>query len=150
MGTISTEEVKTGEIGAFRSGTITIGSTEFPTSDSVPRSVASFGGTSFFAPKSVYQSVSSSTASVDASTTIIGVNFNGAVQLVLPDASLVDQILVVDEGGFCSAVNTISATSPVAVGSLVLSTAYSHLRIRTSTDSVSGTVFVSELRELDN
>lgn len=149
MGTIATEEILTDEIqGATGSGSITIGSAIFPVSDSTPRSVASFGNTAFFAPKSSYQSVSSATAMVDPSTTVLGVNFDGQVQLMLPDVPLTSQILVVDEGGFCSPVNTISATSTEALGSLVLSTPYSHLRITTSTDSLSDTVFFSEVREL--
>lgn len=148
MGTISTDEIQTDEIhSAHGSGSITIGSAVFPSSDSTPRSVASFGNTAFFAHKSVYQSVTTATATVDPSTTVLGVSFDGPVQLALPDIPLATQILVVDEGGFCSALKTISATSPSAVGSFVLSTPYSHLRIRTSTDSVSGTVLVSEARE---
>jgi len=148
MGTIATDEIQTDEIhGAV--GNITIGSAIFPASDSTPRSVASFGNTgntASFAPKSAYQSVLSATATVGLSTTVVGVNFNGPVQLVLPDVSLATQIVVVDEGGFCNSTNTITATSPGAVGSLVLSSPYSHLRIKTSTDSVSDTEFFSEVR----
>ena len=145
MGTIATDEIQTDEIhGAV--GNITIGSAIFPASDSTPRSVASFGNNASFAPKSAYQSVLSATATVGLSTTVVGVNFNGPVQLVLPDVSLATQIVVVDEGGFCNSTNTITATSPGAVGSLVLSSPYSHLRIKTSTDSVSDTEFFSEVR----
>lgn len=148
MGTIATNEIQTDEIhGAYGSGSITIGSAVFPESDSTPRSVASFGNTAFFRPKSAYQSVSSATATVDPSTTVVGVNFDGPVQLELPVNPLVTQILVVDEGGSCSPVNTITATSSGAIGSLVLSAPYFYLNIRTSITSSAASVFVSEVRE---
>lgn len=149
MGTIATDEVLTDEIqGATGAGSITIGGATFPGSDSTPRSVASFGNAAFFVPNSSYQHVSSTTATVQPATTVVGVNFDGQVQLTLPNTSLTNQILVVDEGGFCSAVNTISATSTAAFGSLVLSTPYSHLRITTSNGSPHDTQFFSEAREL--
>jgi hypothetical protein len=145
MGTIATDEIQTDEIhGTSGSGSITIGSAIFPASDSTPRSVASFGNTASFIQKSTYQSVTSANATVDPSTTIVGVNFDGPVSLVLPDSSSATEIFVVDEGGFCNSANTISASSSSAMGSLVLSVPYSHLNIRTS-----DTVFVSEARELE-
>ena len=150
MGTVSTGEIRTGEIKSGSEFTsITIGSAVFPSStDAAARSVASFGSAEphNFVPKSVYQSVLSSTASIDSTATIVGVNYNGPVVLHLPTSPGVNEVSVVDEGGFCSATNTITATSPGALGSLVLSKPYSHLRIRTRTTA--GLSFVAEVREI--
>ncbi|CAM9108151.1 unnamed protein product [Ectocarpus sp. 12 AP-2014] len=147
MGTIAADEIQTGEIhSGAGSSSITIGAPVFPASDSTPRSVASFGPTTSFASTSTYQSVTTTSAAVDPATTVVGVDFGGPVELVLPDVSSVDEIRVVDEGGSCSPVNTITVTSPGALGSLVLSIPYSHLRIRTT----SAGVYFSEVRDLRN
>lgn len=141
MGTVSTDEIRTDEIKSEPgSGFITIGSAVFPVSDAAPRSVASFGSAESepFVTKSVYQLVVSSAATINAGTTIVGINFDGPVVLDLPISSTKNEISVVDEGGLCSAVNTITATSPGALGSLVLSSPYSHLSIKaTSTSALS-------------
>lgn len=143
MGTITTDEVWTDEVqGEPGSGSIIIGSAVFPASDSTPRSVASFGNTSSFVARSAYQSVVSSTATVQASTTVVGVNFDGPVVLDFAGNIEAAEISVVDEGGFCSPVNSITAVSSGAIGSLVLSSSYSHLRIRKLSESV----LVSEVR----
>lgn len=71
------------------SGEISIGDVSFPVMDSNPRSVSSFGhsqGKGSFV-KSTYQSVTSSTATIDSETTIVGVNFQGPVLLTLPDTT---------------------------------------------------------------
>lgn len=149
MGTITADEIRTDEVhGGSASGFITIGSAKFPSSDSAPRSVASFGdaNAASFTNKSSYQSVLSASATIDPSTTIVGVNFDGPVQLIFPDTALAQssEILVVDEGGFCSSVNKITVISSGAVGSLVLSSPHAHLVVRTALDS---SFFVSEVRE---
>lgn len=146
MGTVSTDEIRTDEIkGESGSGVITIGSAVFPVSDAAPRSVASFGSAESepFVTKSVYQLVESSTATISAGTTIVGVNFDGPVVLNLPISSSQNEISVVDEGGLCSAENTITATSPGALGDLVLSTPYSHLNIKATSTST----FIAEVRQ---
>ena len=137
MGTITTDEVRTDEVQSI-SGLITIGSAEFPVLDSTPRSIASFGSTASFLPKSTYQSVVSATSNINPSTTIVGVNFDGPVELYFPEVTsmLATEISVVDEGGFCSSVNSITAISSGALGSMTLSTPFSHLNIKTTTNSV--------------
>lgn len=149
MGTVSAGEIRTDEIKSHPgSGSITIGLAVFPVSDSAPRSMAMFGGgeesESFFARKSVYQSVFSSTATINAQTTVVGINFDGPVVLDLPSSSTgVNEISVVDEAGLCSATNTITATAPGAQGSLVLSSPYSYLSIKATSNSG----FIAEVRE---
>ncbi len=136
MGTVAADEIRTefirSEVG---SGPITIGSAVFPETDSTPGSVASFGESAgFFLRKSVYQSVVSSTATVDADTTVVGVNVDGPVVLNFPVPTAAEEtgtpIFVVDESGLCSTSNTITASSPGAKGSLILSTPYSYMRLR--------------------
>ena len=147
MGTITTDEVRTDELrgvtsassaspassASFQTGSITIGAALFPSSDSVPRSTASFGETaSSFVQKSVYQAVVSASATIDPSTTIVGVSFNGSVQLDFAETPTVEtEVFVVDEGGFCSSVNTITATLPSPTEPLVLSTPYAYLSVST-------------------
>lgn len=147
MGTITADEIRTDEVhGGSASGFITIGSAKFPSSDSAPRSVASFGdaNAASFTNKSSYQSVLSASATIDPWTTIVGVNFDGPVDLFFPEAAslLANEISVVDEGGFCSSVNSITAISSGALGSLTLSAPYSHLNIKTTT----GSFLFSEVR----
>ena len=157
MGTIAAEEIRTGEIQrAVSSGAITIGSALFPSSDSSARSIACFGQTGSFTRTSAYQAVASTSAVVAPSTTVVGVNYDGPVDLVLPEETSATEILVVDEGGFCSSVNTISASpsssSPDAPSPTVLSTPYSHLSVRacySATGSTAGhTVYSYEARVL--
>lgn len=157
MGTIAAEEIRTGEIQrAVSSGAITIGSALFPSSDSSARSIACFGQAGSFTRNSAYQAVASTSAVVAPSTTVVGVNYDGPVDLVLPEETSATEILVVDEGGFCSSVNTISASSsssfPDAPSPTVLSTPYSHLSVRacySSTGSTAGhTVYSYEARVL--
>lgn len=147
MGTVSTDEIRTDEIKSEpSSGFITIGSAVFPVSDAAPRSVASFGVAQSepFVTKSKYQMVASSSATVNAGTTIVGINFDGPVVLDVPISCTKNEVSVVDEGGFCSAVNTITATSPGALGDLVLSTPYSRLSIKATSTSAA---LISEVRE---
>lgn len=151
MGTITTDEVRTDEVQGATSassassassgsspGSITIGSALFPSSDSVPRSTASFGGTAPFVQKSAYQAVVSANATIDPSTTIVGVSFNGSVQLDFVQTPTVPtEVFVVDEGGFCSSINTITATLPSpAAEPLVLSTPYAYLSVSTNINSI--------------
>ncbi|AAK14541.1 unnamed protein product [Ectocarpus sp. 4 AP-2014] len=144
MGTITTDEVRTEGVqgasaasSASSPGSITIGSALFPSIDSVPRSTACFGGTASFVQKSAHQAVVSATATVDPSTTIVGVRFNGSVQLEFVETpTMPTEVFVVDEGGFCSSINAITATLPSSAVPLVLASPYAYLSVQTTPDSV--------------
>ena len=113
--------------------TMNIGNASFPMQDSsVPGSIAKFGTSPAFEPKSQRQLVESSTASILAGITIVGVNFDGPVVLTFPDSTNVTDIYIVDEGGYSSDINTITCTSTsgTASGSLVVSKPYSNVRAR--------------------
>lgn len=143
MGTIFIEEVYAVTLQAESTGSLTIGQATFPTTDATSRASASFGDALPFKAKSTYQHVTSATSAIDAETTVIGVDFDGAVALTLPTTLVgFNEVSIVDEGGFCSAVNTITATSSGALGSLVLSSPYSYIRARNN-----GSVWISEAKD---
>ncbi len=146
MGTIFVQELEASTLQPGASGELTVGNASFPVSDSSSRSTASFGSVDSFVSKSTYQSVTSGTAAIDPGTTIVGVDFDGPVVLTLPDTvdARASEITIVDEGGFCSTVNTITAASPGALGSLVISSPFAHLKSRSS---VSGGEWISESRD---
>ncbi|CAN0368744.1 unnamed protein product, partial [Ectocarpus sp. 6 AP-2014] len=130
MGTIFLQELETLSIQPLGTGDLTVGLTTFPSDDSTSRATASFGDATPFTSKSVYQSVTSATADVNAETSVVGVAFDGAVTLTFPDTSTFNHVSIVDEGGLCSSVNTITVTSTSASGSLVISSPYAHLEVR--------------------
>ena len=143
MGTILVAEVDASNILPHDSATLTVGLAVFPTTDASSRATASFGEVASFAAKSTYQRVTSAEATINPETTVVGVEFEGPVVLTLSDTvSSFNELSIVDEGGFCSAVNTITATSPGALGSLVLSSPYSHISARSN-----GSVWISEARD---
>jgi len=114
-------------------GTVSVGGNDFPVSDGISRSSASFGPSSVFMPKSTRQLVTTSTATIALGINIIGVNFNGPVVLTLEDgeASL-SEIHIVDEGGFCDPTNTISmlSTGGTPSGNLLLTVPYGYIKAR--------------------
>jgi len=141
MGTVRFPALETVLIESL-GGSLSINDASFPLSDSTPRATASFGDTGIgFVSRSTRQEVTTSTAAIGIGITIVGVNFNGPVTLTFDDAEVnLTDIYIVDEGGFCSATNTITATSASAVGSLVISSPYSYLHARTN-----GTEWFSEV-----
>lgn len=143
MGTVIVDEVYAVTLQPEAAGSLTVGLVEFPGSDSTSRATASFGGTPSFKSKSIYQNVTTATATINPDTSIIGVDFDGKVVLTLPvNVTNFNEISIVDEGGFCNALNTITATSPGALGSLVLSSPYAHLKSRNN-----GNVWISEAKD---
>lgn len=141
MGTVTFPSVTTLIIESL-SGSLSINDAAFPLTDSTPRATASFGDTGIgFVSRSTRQEVTTATATIAIGITIVGVNFNGPVTLTFDDAEVnLNDIYIVDEGGFCSTTNTITATSSSAVGSLVISSPYSYLHARTN-----GTEWFSEV-----
>ena len=140
MGTVSFPSVNTSAIETL-SGSLSINDATFPLSDSTPRATATFGDTESFISRSTRQEVTTSTSTIAIGISIVGVNFNGPVTLTFEDGEVnLQDIYIVDEGGFCSATNTITATSASAVGSLVVANPYSYMRARTN-----GTTWFAEV-----
>lgn len=111
---ISTLSSKTNII--IDSPSVLMGENEFPaTTAPVPRSTASFGSSSStpsFIAKSQRQLVTTPTATIAPGITIVGVNYDGEVILTLADTQAnLNEIDIVDEGGFCS------PTKPISIGS---------------------------------
>jgi len=143
MGKLIVPETELTTIQAPDSGSLTVGLTTFPTSDSSYRSIASFGESESFNTKSTYQQITTATATILDGTNVIGVLFNGPVVLTLPSSTTnLNEIFIVDEGGFASSTNTITISSPGAVGSLVISSPYSYIKTRNN-----GNIWISETRE---
>lgn len=143
MGTILVEEVQVSTIQVQDSATLTVGLAVFPTADASSRATASFGEVASFAAKSTYQRVTSAAATINPETTIVGVEFEGPVVLTLSDTvTTFNQVSIIDEAGFCSALNTITVTSAGALGSLVLSSPYSHIDARNN-----GSIWISEAKD---
>ena len=143
MGKVIVPETEITTIQAPEAGSLTVGLTTFPTSDSSSRSIASFGDSESFNTKSTYQQITTATATILDGINVIGVLFNGPVVLTLPSSTTnLNEIFIVDEGGFASSINTITVSSPGAVGSLVLSSPYSYIKTRNN-----GNIWISEARE---
>ena len=143
---IIAHEATVSNIKAPDSQTLTLGLTVFPSSDSSSRAIASFGNdeTATFYSKSVYQLVDTATATINPETTIVGVSFDGPVVLTLPSStSNPNEISITDEGGFCSPTNTITASSPGSLGSLVLSSPYSNIKTRNN-----GSTWIGETKQV--
>ena len=134
MGTVTFPSIISTLIEPPANETLTIGTANFPETDSVSsRSTASFGNSVSFINRSTRQEVTTSTATIIVGVTIVGVNFNGPVTLTFADGEVnLSDIYIVDEGGFCSDINTITATSTSASGSLVISSPYGNMRARTN------------------
>lgn len=143
MGTVVVGEVEASTIQPQDSATLTVGQAVFPTASVSSRATASFGEEASFTTKSTYQKITSADATIDPETTIVGVEFEGPVVLTLPSTvSSFRQVSIIDEGGFCSALNTITVTSPGALGSLVLSSPYAHIDARNN-----GSVWISQAND---
>lgn len=143
MGSLIIAETDAETIQSSPATSLTLGLVEFPGTDSSSRATASFGGTPSFTSKSVYQAVTTATATINSETTIIGVEFDGPVTLTFPDTfTSFNQVSIVDEGGFCNALNPITITSTGALGSLTISSPYAHLEARNN-----GSVLIAEAKD---
>ena len=130
MGTLSFPGLVTSQIEST-TGSLSIGEATFPTTDSTPRATASFGGSEAFVSRSKRQEVTTSTAVVAVGISIVGVNFDGPVTLTFADSGVdINDLHIVDEGGFCSANNTITTVNES--GTLEISNPYSSMRLRIS------------------
>lgn len=106
---------------------------DFPSTDplSLPptRSLASFGGTQKFLTRSNRQEVRESKAVVSSGISVIGVNFEGPVNLVFhSDLEDTNELYVVDEGGFCSESNPITVRTDF--GEQTMMDPFSSMRMR--------------------
>lgn len=121
------------EITPGTSSLLTIGPVNFPLDDGQSKDKLSFSGngTSSFKPRASLQRVTTASSTILEDTTIVAVDYDGAVTLTLPETSTRPNIYVVDEGGFCSVTNTITLVSSNATinGNTVLNQAYSALSI---------------------
>jgi len=116
------------------SGSISIGPITFPSSDGNVKSKMSFSssGQSEFTPRSSVQIVTTPSATILESTTILAVQYDGPVTLTLPDGSnsIPLGMYIVDEGGFSSVTNPITITSGNPVnGDIVMTQPFSSLRV---------------------
>jgi len=116
----------------FDSPSVNIGSTTFPSNDGEGRSQMSFsstGQTSFLGRASL-QIVDTPSATILPTTTIVGVTYDGPVNLILPDSANARGLHIVDEGGFSSESNpiTVSTSGGVQVGDLTVTNPFSSLR----------------------
>lgn len=146
MGTVTIPGLETVSIQPPSGTGISIGNATFPETDGTSRSTASFGddaGGGGFSRRSQRQFVDTATATISTGITIVGVSFDGPVVLTFEDpGSSLSQVDVVDEGGFCSATNTItigSSGSSAANGPLVMTSSYGNMSVQSN-----GTDFFSE------
>jgi hypothetical protein len=105
---------------------------DFGSMDPSTRSIASFGGLGSFVTTK-RQEVQSSRAIILPSTSIIGVNFDGKVTLVLQDDKSTEdhrELHIVDEGGFCT--HSEAITVRTSSGELKITDPYSSMRLRVS------------------
>jgi len=143
---IQATTIKSSSNIVLNTSTLTMGENEFPSTDGKSRSVASFGpsSTAAFISKSRRQLVTTAAAIISPGINIIGVNFNGPVVLTLADGEAnMDEIDIVDEGGFCNPTNTISVqtSTGAATGSIIMTTPFGFLKTRTN-----GTEWFSEVK----
>lgn len=130
MGTVSFPGLATAAVESV-TGSLTIGQATFPSADSTPRATASFGSSEPFVSRSKRQEVTTSSAVVAVGISVVGVNFDGPVSLTFADSGVdVNDIHIVDEGGFCAPTKEITVLSDN--GTLQLSNAYSSMRLRIS------------------
>ena len=126
MGTLSFPGLVTSQIT-----TSTISQASFPTTPSVPpRATASFGaGGNSFLLRSNRQEVTASDAVIGVGVSIVGVNFDGPVSLRFADTGVdVNDLHIVDEGGFCSLSKKITVISDA--GTTEIKNPYSSMRLR--------------------
>lgn len=130
MGTLSFPALVTEKIEST-TGSIRIGEATFPDLDSTPRATACFGGSRGFLSRSKRQEVTTSSAVIDVGISVVGVNFDGPVSLTFADDGVdINDLHVVDEGGFCSATNKITVTTES--GTTEISRSFSSMRLRVS------------------
>lgn len=142
MGTLYVEEAFVDIITPIDSGTLEVGGSVFPESDSSSRSVANFGDNPRFTSKSIYQNVDTETAIINEGVTLIGVTFVGPVTVTLPDSTDITEIIVVDESGLCSTINTITIQSTNTLGELTISSPYAYIQARNN-----GVSWISEVKD---
>lgn len=122
----------------FDSPSVNIGSTEFPSNDGEGRSQMSFSSTgkSSFLERASLQIVDTPTAVILSTTTIVGVTYDGPVNLILPESANPKGLNIVDEGGFSSETNpiTVSTSSGTQLGDLTITSAFSSLRANIKPD----------------
>ena len=135
------------------SSSVIIGPITFPSSDgsNKDRMVFSSVGTPSFDQRVRLQNVTSGSATVLDNTTLVAVDFDGAVALTLPSSDVSSSgysgMYVVDEGGNCSETNpiTLAASTGTIEGETAMTTPYSSFRI---VPSVSTTGWTSSLTEI--
>ena len=124
------------EIESTDGGSISMGNSSFPVNDSTSsRSTATFGDSMSFTSRSTRQLVDTPTAVIAKKVTIVGVNYNGPVSLTFEDSDVnVNDIHIVDEGGYCDTLNTITVQSGTntSSGVLVINSPFSYMKARTS------------------
>ena len=133
MGTLSFPGLVTSQIEATNNNSLTINQSGFPTTPSPPpRATASFGAEgNTFLSRSSRQEVTTSTAVIGKGISIVGVNFDGPVSLTFADTGVdVNDLHIVDEGGFCSPSKRIIAISDA--GAMEIKNSYSSMRLRVS------------------
>ena len=133
MGTLSFPALATSQIEATNNS-LTIAQASFPTTPSaVPaRATASFGTEGHtFLSRSNRQEVTTSSAVIGVGMSIVGVNFDGPVSLTFADTGVdVNDLHIVDEGGFCSPSKRITTISDA--GTMEIKNPYSSMRLRIS------------------
>lgn len=131
MGTLSFPALVTEKIEST-TGSIRIGETTFPDlDDSAPRATACFGCSEGFLVRSKRQEVTASSAVIGIGISVVGVNFDGPVSLTFADDGVdINDLHVVDEGGFCSETNKITVTT--VSGTTEVSRSFSSMRLRIS------------------
>lgn len=113
---------------------VAVGAVQLPHSDGGKKTKMTFSadGQSSFTPRSSVQLVTTASATILPTTTILAVEFDGPVTLTLPSgaSSIPTGMYIVDEGGFVSETNTLTVTSSSGVsGDITLTQPYSSLRV---------------------
>lgn len=117
------------------SNSVTIGPITFPVSDGSMKTKMTFSsdGQSTFTPRASVQLVTTPTATILDSTTILAVNYDGPVTLTLPSGttSIPRGMYIIDEGGFSSDTNVITITAGTGTtnGDVTITQPYSSLRV---------------------
>ena len=123
------------EITSGTSTAVTVGPIIFPVSDGNLKTKMTFssGGQSVFTPRASVQVVTTPTATILESTTILAVQYDGPVTLTLPSgsSSIPQGMYIVDEGGFVSDTKpiTVTAGSGTASGDVTITQPYSSMRV---------------------
>ena len=113
---------------------VTVGSLHFPDTDGEKKTKMTFSSTgeSVFKKRASVQVVTTPTATILESTTILAVDYDGPVTLTLPsgESSIPTGMYIVDEGGFSSETNPITVTSGTGTnGDVTITQPFSSLRV---------------------